>query len=289
MNIFLVEDSPSIRRLLVRRLDSMSGMRVVGEAAHEAQALALIEWTHPDLVLLDLSLASGSGLQVLGALRQSGFRGRIAVLTSQALEAYRQACLQAGADAFYDKASGLETLFDDLAELVEQDMGGGTEGHPSSLLRDGLTGLFDGTALFERLDQSVRQAQRDGEDLAVYVLRMEGLDKLVALHGQVLAESLIREAALRLRHVSGDADIVARRGENSFTLVLTRLDGPGHAAAFALQLGELMAAPYEHDGRRYQLPLGLGMALFPADAVSARGLLTLAEATAFGALQEELA
>ncbi|MDI4632587.1 response regulator [Pelomonas sp. V22] len=286
MNIFLVEDSPSIRRLLVRRLDSMNGMRVVGEATGEAQALALIEWTHPDMVLLDLSLASGSGLQVLGQLRKSGFKGRVAVLTSQALDAYRDACMQAGADAFYDKASGLETLFSDLAEMVDTLVQSDTATQPSLLLRDGLTGLFNEAALFERLDQAVRLAQRAGDDLAVYVLRLEGMNQLVSHYGEALADELVNQAALRLRHVSDQTDIVARRAEDCFTLVLTRLDGPGHAASFALQLGDLMAAPYELAGQRYQLPVGLGLALFPADAVSPRGLLTLAEATAFGALQD---
>ncbi len=286
MNIFLVEDSPSIRRLLVRRLDSMNGMRVVGEAGGEAQALALIAWTRPDLVLLDLSLASGSGLQVLGQLRQSGFKGRVAVLTSQALDAYRDACMQAGADAFYDKASGLETLFNDLAEMVDAVVRPDAGTQPSLLLRDGLTSLFNEAAPFERLDQAVRLAQHSGDDLAVYVLRLEGIHRLMSSHGEALVDELISQAALRLRHVSDQADIVARRAEDCFTLVLTRLDGPGQAASFALQLGELMAAPYELAGHRYQLAVGLGLALFPADAVSPRGLLTLAEATAFGALQD---
>lgn len=286
MNIFLVEDSPSIRRLLVRRLDSMTGMRVVGEATGEAQALALIEWTHPDMVLLDLSLASGSGLQVLGQLRKSGFKGRVAVLTSQALDAYRDACLDAGADAFYDKASGLETLFNDLAEMVDTLVQPEVGVQPSLLLRDGLTGLFDEAALFERLDQAVSKAQRSGDNLAVYVLRLEGVRQLVSEHGAELVEALITLAAERLNTVSDKAEIVARRSEDCFTLVLTRLDGPGHAATFALHLGDLMSAPYELEGVQYQLPVGLGLALFPADAVSPRGLLTLAEATAFGALQE---
>lgn len=286
MNIFLVEDSPSIRRLLVRRLDSMTGMRVVGEATGEAQALALIEWTHPDMVLLDLSLASGSGLQVLGQLRKSGFKGRVAVLTSQALEAYRDACLDAGADAFYDKASGLETLFNDLAEMVDTLVQPEVGNPPSLLLRDGLTGLFNEAALFERLEQAVNQAQRSGDDLAVYVLRLEGVSQLVSAHGSTLVDALIKQASERLASVGDQAEIVARRSEDCFTLVLTRLEGPGHAATFALQLGELMSAPYELEGQKYQLPVGLGLALFPADAVSPRGLLTLAEATAFGALQE---
>ena len=118
MNIFLVEDSAHIRRLVARRLGAIPGLRVVGEATSEHQALALIRRTQPDTVLTDISLASGSGLTLAASLRSDGFTGHIAVMTSQGLDAYRQASSEAGADAFYDKASGLETLFSDLAALV---------------------------------------------------------------------------------------------------------------------------------------------------------------------------
>lgn len=279
MNIFLVEDSASIRRLLVRRLDSMPGMRVVGEAGGERQALALIQWTQPDVVLMDLSLATGSGLSLLVQLRRAGYAGRIAVLTAQDVDAYRRACLDAGADAFYDKASGLETLFDDLAEYAAT-RPATLDDKPAVQLRDGLTGLFNEAALHERLDQVSRCATRDGIDLAVYVVRLAGLAELP---GEV-AGAVARQVALRLKEASTESDIVARSSADQFAVVQTRLDQAEQAAAHARSLVALMREPFHVDGRRYVLGVEMGMALFPADAVSPRGLLTLAQATAFGAL-----
>jgi CheY-like chemotaxis protein len=279
MNIFLVEDAVSIRRLLVRRLEAMPGMRVVGEAAGQAQALCLIRWTQPDVVLLDLSLASGSGLSLLRELRRAGYMGRIAVLTSEDIDAYRRACMDAGADAFYDKASGLETLFGDLAGLQPEDAGA-EDSKPVAMLRDGLTGLYGATALCERLDQAARTAARDNVDLAVYVLRLAALTDLPA----EICDALALKVAERLREASGDADIVARSAADQFAYVLTRVDKAGQAVAHAQHLSALMAEPFHAGGRDYALGLELGMALFPVDAVSPRGLLTLAEATAFGAL-----
>lgn len=280
MNIFLVEDSVSIRRLLVRRLESMPGMRVVGEAGGERQALALIQWTRPDVVLLDLSLASGSGLSLLRRLRSAGFAGRVAVLTAQEVDAYRNACVEAGADAFYDKASGLETLFDDLGELAASQPAALDDDKPAAQLRDGLTGLFNEVSLYERLDQAARAAGRDGIDLAVYVLRLAGLAELPG-H---IADALAQQVANRLSGFSGDADIVARSAADQFAVVLTRLDHAEQAAVQARKLAVLLAEPYRFGGRDYVLGMELGMALFPADAVAPRALLTLAEATAFGAL-----
>lgn len=279
MNIFLVEDSASIRRLLVRRLDAIPGMRVVGEAASERQALALIRWTQPDSVLLDLSLTEGSGLSLVSQLRAIGYEGRISVLTAQDVDAYRRACFVAGVDAFYDKASGLESLFDDLvvsaAALPQQRVA-----QPAVQLRDGLTGLFSEAALHERLDQVARCASRDGVDLAVHVVRLAGLAELPA----AVTDDVARQAALRLREVSADADIVARSAADQFAVVQTRLDQAEAAAGLARRLAALMTEPFVVAGRRYTLRIELGMALFPADAITPRGLLTLAEATAFGAL-----
>jgi DNA-binding NarL/FixJ family response regulator len=275
MNIFLVEDTIAVRRLIVRRLEGMPGLRVVGEAGGEADALALIRWTQPDVVLLDLALASGSGLGLLRQLRATGFTGRVAVLTSEPFSALHEASLLAGADAFYDKANGLETLFDDLGRSLDASEVTPDEPAPKSSLRDGLTGLYDDVALLERLDQSARQAGRDGSELAVYVLRLVGLQAMGAL-----ADPLVPQAAAALRGICADADIVARRAADQFSVVLTRIDHADQAAAFARRLIELMLRLIPERG----LALHLGMALFPGDAVSPRGLLTLAEASAFGAL-----
>ncbi|WP_077033761.1 response regulator [Pelomonas sp. KK5] len=281
MNVFLVEDSPAIRRLLVRRLNQMPGMRVVGEAMGETQALAMIQWTRPDVVLTDLALAEGSGIKLLAALRRGGFDGHIAVLTSQDADAWRPICLRAGADAFYDKGTGLETLFDHLA--TAEAMGRGTaagDEPPALLLRAGLTGLCCDAVLHERLDQASRQATQDGCHLAVYVLRIEGLATLPA----ALAEQVELQVTERLRLACSEADIVARPSPSQFCVVLTRLEDAGLATAYARRLGALAAEPIQHGDAHIRLAVEIGMALFPNDAVSPGGLLTLAEASAFGAL-----
>ncbi len=117
MKVVLVEDSAPSRYLLRRRLEAMPGVAVVGEAGGQDQAAVLIRRLRPDVVLVDLSLASGSGLALVADLRRTGYAGRIVALTVQDSDAYRRASMDAGADAFYDKASGLESLFDDLGDL----------------------------------------------------------------------------------------------------------------------------------------------------------------------------
>lgn len=289
MNIFVVEDSPSIRRLLVRRLESFEGAQVVGEAEGEAQAIALIDWLRPDLVLLDLSLADGgSGLQVLTRLRRQGFAGRIFVLTHQALDPYRDACAEAGADGFYDKGSGIDNLFDDVEALIENRPGTQPNARASNLLRDGLTGLFGEIALLERLDQSARIAQRDNVELAVFVVLLRGLDELAARCGVPASNALLRLAAERLREGCASSDVLARHAPDQFSVVLAHVESADEAARFAEYLGQQMAEVFSagaHAAVADGMPLTahVGVALFPGDAIAPRSLLTLSEARAYGA------
>ncbi len=117
MHVFVVEDYALLRRGIVSRLKAIEQIEIVGEAEKETEALSKIRSAPPDLVLLDLSLADGgSGFCVLRELGLTGFGGKVVIVSSE--HAAAKVCMQAGADGFYDKASGLELLFEDLADFV---------------------------------------------------------------------------------------------------------------------------------------------------------------------------
>jgi DNA-binding NarL/FixJ family response regulator len=118
MNIVLVEDSPPIRRLVLRHLAAVPGTRVVGEASGETEAIALIRRERPDVVLLDLSLSPGNGMNVLRQIRADGLRSKVLVLTNQPLDAYRQQCEALGADGFHDKSTDLYVVMSLLRQWV---------------------------------------------------------------------------------------------------------------------------------------------------------------------------
>lgn len=136
MDVFVVEDSPIVRRLIVRRLEAIDGTKVVGEATGQHKAFALIRSTQPDVVLVDLTLDSGTGLGLVAELRASGFGGYIAILSAQNLEQLRDACVSAGADDCHDKGTGMESLFNAL-EVRSREMLGLRLGEESTT-RDAL-------------------------------------------------------------------------------------------------------------------------------------------------------
>ena len=103
MKIVVVEDSEPIRRQLVALLLALPGAMVVGQASAEGPAIALLRQLQPDVVLLDLWLSPGHGLNVLKQMRLEGSLCRAYVITHLPADPYRQLCLEAGADDFFDK------------------------------------------------------------------------------------------------------------------------------------------------------------------------------------------
>jgi two-component system response regulator DevR len=116
-NVFIVEDSESIRRRLAGMLGDMEGVTVVGEAETPGEALEGILRTRPDSVVLDLHLIGGSGLDVLRQAHPQTPNTVFIVLTNYANDQYRRACIDAGAAYFFDKSHDIEKVREVIARL----------------------------------------------------------------------------------------------------------------------------------------------------------------------------
>jgi two-component system KDP operon response regulator KdpE len=108
-NILVVDDEPAIRRLLRTSLSSQ-GFQVL-EAADGKHALAEIERSQPDLVILDLGLPDISGLDLIRTVRAGGSAIPILVLSSRADETGKVEALDLGADDYVTKPFGTGELF----------------------------------------------------------------------------------------------------------------------------------------------------------------------------------
>jgi DNA-binding NarL/FixJ family response regulator len=104
MKVFVTEDSPEIRKRLLAMLSTVPGVAVVGEAESAQEAIAGVVDSACDVLLLDLQLADGSGLEVLPQVKARCPSLRVIVMTNFATAQYREASLAAGADVFLDKS-----------------------------------------------------------------------------------------------------------------------------------------------------------------------------------------
>ncbi len=80
LRILVVDDSP-VSRILITEMVRENGHQVVAEAENLAQVLAAYKTHKPDVVTLDLSLASEDGLTILKALRQFDPKAKIVVIS----------------------------------------------------------------------------------------------------------------------------------------------------------------------------------------------------------------
>lgn len=114
----LIEDSIAMRRAVIPAMKELTGIDVVAfaEDVHGARHLMAIEQFH--LVVLDLFLSVGSGLDVLADIRAQPSDKPVFVLTNHATHDVRRACLQAGATAVFDKSSELDAFFEHCSHIA---------------------------------------------------------------------------------------------------------------------------------------------------------------------------
>lgn len=103
MNVFIVEDSEIVRKHMESMLSAIPGVKIVGYAVEEVEAITRINALLPDVVTLDISLQAGSGINVLETIKKQHPAIKVIVLTNYIDEFYADSCKRAGADCFFDK------------------------------------------------------------------------------------------------------------------------------------------------------------------------------------------
>lgn len=120
VRVVVVEDSEAFLMRLRLALDESPELQVVGVAESAGQAISLLDRTRPDLVLLDLCLKEGNGVDVLRHIRETGLRVRTLVMTSSDSGELQSACLSLGAHRFFDKVGLISALSDETDTLIRE-------------------------------------------------------------------------------------------------------------------------------------------------------------------------
>lgn len=110
MGSALICDDDAVFAGLIRRVLVTEGWEVVGAVSMAADAIDFARVVHPDVVVMDISLAGMSGIEAIPALREAGCM----VVICSAFGSASDSALRAGAAAVVDKAE-VVTLPDVLA------------------------------------------------------------------------------------------------------------------------------------------------------------------------------
>jgi DNA-binding NarL/FixJ family response regulator len=122
ITVFLAEDSELIRSRIAEMLHGngqtatpTSAMTVVGQASSPQACIDAILIARPDVVVLDIQLQGGSGLEVLHAVREAAPATQFVMFSHHSSDGYRELYLREGAACFLDKNSE----FDQLPRAIE--------------------------------------------------------------------------------------------------------------------------------------------------------------------------
>ena len=150
--VLLVDDHALIRQGLRRALEATDDLEVVGEAGSVAEALVLDRAHQPDVVIVDVNLGDGSGIDVVRQIRAARPEAGLVVLTMYDGDDHLFAALEAGASAFVLKQAP-------SSEVVEAARRAATS--PTTFTADGLA-----AAMRRRLAApAVRLTEREAEIL----------------------------------------------------------------------------------------------------------------------------
>jgi DNA-binding NarL/FixJ family response regulator len=114
----LVEDSIAVRRRLREIIEDIGRFRILGEFDTAQEAIGAIGANPPDVMLLDIKLRIGNGIEVLRHVKQHAPNAKVIVFSQHDDPGYREQFEQAGASFFFNKTHETAQLVATLAELA---------------------------------------------------------------------------------------------------------------------------------------------------------------------------
>lgn len=122
VRVAIVDDHPMFRMGLAAAIDEMDGIELVGEAQRADQVPALVSATTPGVVLLDVRLADGSGLEVNRWLAEHHPGVRVVMLTMSEDSDTAMTALRDGACGYLVKGAGPERVEHALRSVAAGDV-----------------------------------------------------------------------------------------------------------------------------------------------------------------------
>lgn len=118
LKTLIIEDHPLLRsglRLLIAQLPELT---VVGETGTKTEAISLWRQHSPDLVVLDLHLADGSGIELIRSVPSPEHTAKILVISSDATPSTINAVLKAGVQGYFLKTEPVSELTTAIRTII---------------------------------------------------------------------------------------------------------------------------------------------------------------------------
>lgn len=151
---------------------------------------------------------------------------------------------------------------------------------------DSLTGLPNRFLFNDRLDQAIRQAQRDNKKIAVLFIDLDHFKGVNDSMGHNVGDELLVEVARRLKGTIRQADTLARLGGDEFSIALNQVSHSNAVVEVTQSLLKVMNSPIELFEQSFYVTLSIGVAIYPEDGSTPEELLKNADAAMYHAKDE---
>ncbi|MFF1642305.1 response regulator [Streptomyces sp. NPDC058246] len=119
ISLLIVDDHPVVRDGLRGMFESAPGFRVLGEASDGVEAVEQAAALDPDVILMDLRMPGGNGVEAIARLTRASARARILVLTTYDTDSDTLPAIEAGATGYLLKDAPRDELFTAVRAAAE--------------------------------------------------------------------------------------------------------------------------------------------------------------------------
>ena len=119
IRVLIVDDHPAVREALALKLGVQRDMEVCGEAVDVADALRLVGDTQPDVAVVDISLKTGNGLDLIKRISDRTDTVRTLVWSTHSDTLYAERCLRAGALGYVNKDQATDKIVEAIRQVLE--------------------------------------------------------------------------------------------------------------------------------------------------------------------------
>jgi len=278
--ILVVDDHQDNVELLRARLESWG--YAVDTAADGMQALAAVEASPPDLILLDVMMPTMDGNEVARRVKQNPTLPFIPIIMQTALDSTESKVegLEAGADDYITKPIEFAELKARLRSMLrikrlqeeleerERQLLEANEKLRHMSRTDGLTGLDNRRYLEQQLDMMYAHSERLGEPLSAVICDLDKFKYVNDTHGHHAGDAVLKQFAAILKVEAREIDRVGRYGGEEFLILL-----PGTVLDAAVTFAERVRKAVEDhtftfDGGSLQRTASFGVAAWPHPRIS---------------------
>jgi diguanylate cyclase (GGDEF)-like protein len=143
---------------------------------------------------------------------------------------------------------------------------------------DLLTGLANRTYFMEKIQEAGARLRRRGEPFTVFMLDLDRFKDVNDSLGHPAGDALLKELARRLKSALRETDVLARLGGDEFAILQSgEAAQRDEAIALAVRIIDIVAAPFDLDGRTVRVGTSIGIALAPQDGIEPDELLKKAD------------